>query len=203
MNYDGWQSRLAPYLRRWGNDIESRWGDLMTRLNVGDAVTGQVIVKAHFGAWVDIHVGFPALIELPYIRGLTPERYRADDWCPLNSILTARVLGIASSLHQIRLAQVRQVHSTITPDEHERLTLLVEGIRSLDEAIARLGQPSHDLPEGRLSFEPVGGVKQRHRVLVYEDISESARVFVVDHGEMPPVFDFGIKHLGEEEYEGD
>jgi hypothetical protein len=175
----------------------------MCRLNVGDAVTGEVIVKAHFGAWVDIHVGFPALLELPYIRGLTSDRYRADDWCPLKSILTARVLGFASSVHQICLAQVRQVHSTVAPDEHERLTRLVDGIRSLDEAVARLGEASQDLPEGQLSFEPVGGVKQSHRVLVYDGLSESARVFVVDHGEMPPVIDFGIKHLGEEEYEGD
>jgi hypothetical protein len=201
MNYEGWQTELAPYLQRWSTDVDSRWSALITRLHVGELVTGEVIVKAHFGAWVDIGVGFPALIELPYIRGLTPERYRDDDWCSRGSTLHARVLSFTTSLNQVRLAQVRQLHSTITRSERVRLASLVAGIQSLDEAISRLGPPSQDLPAGQLSFEPIGGVEQRHRVLVYEDLSESARVFVVDNAGSEPKIDFGIKHLGEEELE--
>jgi hypothetical protein len=200
MNYDGWQNQLAPYLRRWGSDVDSRWAKLLARMRVGELVTGEVIVKAHFGAWLDIGVGFPALIELPFIRGLTPDAYAADDWCPLGSLLHARVLGFVTSAPQVRLAQVRQVYATITPSERERLFALVAGIGSLDEAIARLGPPSQDLPAGQLSFDPISGAELRHRVLVYEDLSESARVSVVDHADTAPQIDFGTKHLGEEEF---
>ena len=201
MSYDGWQKQLAPHLQRWDRDVDERWMALVARLHVGELATGEVIAKAHFGAWLDIGVGFPALLELPYIRGLTPDRYRADDWCPLGSVLDARILGFVASQHQVRLAQVRQVHSTITPGEHERLAALVAGIKSLDEAIARLGPPNQDLQAGQMSFDPIGGTQQ-HRVLVYADLSESVRVSFVEQAGSDPQIDYGTKHLGEEEFDG-
>jgi predicted RNA-binding protein with RPS1 domain len=197
MDYEGWQKELAPYLRRWGDDIDVRWSALLTRLRSGDTVTGEVIVKAHFGAWVDIGVDFPALIEIPYIRGLTPERYRADDWCPVGSAITARVLGFTQNLHQVRLAQVRQLWSTITPDERNRLESLVAGLRSISDVLERLGTPSQDLPKGRIAFDPSTSTRRSQGVLIYDTLSDSARVFVVDRPGESPEVEFRIKHIGE------
>jgi ribosomal protein S1 len=86
---------------------EREWSALKERVAVGQSVTGVVFAKAHFGAWVDLGVGFPALLEIPNIAGLTPERYRADDWCPIGSEVTADILSFRDSGHQIYLGQKR------------------------------------------------------------------------------------------------
>jgi hypothetical protein len=55
-------------------------------------------------------VGFPALLEILVMTRLTPERYRADDWCPLGSEVTAFVSNFDDKHHQIRLWQVPLGH---------------------------------------------------------------------------------------------
>src|SRR3954447_20761929 len=62
--------------------------------------------EPHFGAWVDLGVGFPALLEIIVIAGLTPERYRAGDWCPVGSEVSAFVGGFHDDSHQVGLWQV-------------------------------------------------------------------------------------------------
>ena len=74
---------------------------------MGQSVTGVVVAKAQFGAWLDIGVGFPALLEIVCIEGLTPQRYQADDWCPIGSEVTAFVSGFRDRDHQIHLWQVK------------------------------------------------------------------------------------------------
>ena len=83
------------------------WDALKQRLPIGQIVTGTVIAKAPFGAWLDIGVGFPALLLIPHIEGLTPERYRADEWCPLGSRVKAFVGGFTNRNFQIGVWQVR------------------------------------------------------------------------------------------------
>ena len=82
------------------------WQALQERVAVGQSVTGTVVAKAPFGAWIDLGVGFPALLEIVCIAGLTPERYRADDWCPIGSEVTAFVSGFRDRGHQVYLWQV-------------------------------------------------------------------------------------------------
>lgn len=84
----------------------SEWEALKRRLIVGQAVTATVVAKSPFGAWLDLGVGFPALLEIVVMAGLTPERYRADDWCPVGNELTAYVGGFRDDAHQIGLWQV-------------------------------------------------------------------------------------------------
>jgi hypothetical protein len=73
---------------------------------VGQSVTGTVVDKRPYGVWVDLGVGFPALLEVPSIAGMTREMYQAGDWCPIGSEVTASVLAFRDSGFQIYLGQV-------------------------------------------------------------------------------------------------
>ena len=86
------------------------WEGLEQRLAHGQSVTGTVVAKSPFGAWIDLGVGFPALLEIIVIADLTPERYRAGDWCPVGSEVTAFVGGFNESSCQVGLWQVPVGH---------------------------------------------------------------------------------------------
>lgn len=80
MDYSNWGRVLAerfPTERLSEAELahrEAEWVALKQRLPKGQQVTGVVIARAHFGAWLDIGVGFPALLEIVSIVGMTPER---------------------------------------------------------------------------------------------------------------------------------
>jgi predicted RNA-binding protein with RPS1 domain len=77
-------------------------------MSVGDKVTGVVIARAHFGAWIDLDVGFPALLQIIEILELMmPGAYRAGDWCPVGSVVSASVTGFLESPREIYLSQRR------------------------------------------------------------------------------------------------
>lgn len=113
MDYTNWGRALAerfPTDRMSEAELarnEEEWAALKFRLPTGQQVTGVVIAEAHFGAWIDIGVGFPALLEIVCFAGMTPERYRANDWCPIGSEVTAFVCSFKDRGHQIGLYQVR------------------------------------------------------------------------------------------------
>lgn len=108
MEYEDWglllEKRFPP---RDPAEDELQWATLKQRQAVGESVTGVVVARAPFGAWIDFGVGFPALLEIICIAGLTPERYRAGDWCLVGSEITTFVVGFDDRLHQIRLIQVQ------------------------------------------------------------------------------------------------
>jgi ribosomal protein S1 len=83
------------------------WKEVKQRLTVGMPVRGVVVARYPFGAFVDVGVGFPVLLEIIEIEGLTPEKYRAGDWCPKSSQVTARVMGFQDRDRQIHVSQVR------------------------------------------------------------------------------------------------
>jgi hypothetical protein len=108
MPYSDWGRLLSEHFpTREPAAIEREWTALKRRLSAGETVSGTVVAKAPFGAWIDIGVGFPALLEIILMEGLTPELYRADEWCPLGSEVTAFVGGFRDHAHQIGLWQVR------------------------------------------------------------------------------------------------
>jgi len=74
-------------------EAATAWEALKKRLPIDSVVEGTVYAKAAYGAWMDLEVGFPALLEIIYIEGLTPERYQAGEWCPIGSKVRAMVLG--------------------------------------------------------------------------------------------------------------
>ena len=107
MYADSWDGLSEEFPNRSAAGAEQAWKALKSRLSVGQSVTGVVVAKAHFGAWLDIGAGFPALLEITCIAGLTPERYRADDWCPVGSEVPAEVAGFDDRNHQVSLSQVK------------------------------------------------------------------------------------------------
>lgn len=81
------------------------WAALKSRLSLGQSVSGKVVQRESYGAWIDIGVGFPALLLLPRIRDLTGEQYRKDDWLPIGSIVEARLISFADQEHSLVITQ--------------------------------------------------------------------------------------------------
>ena len=107
MEYTDWGRLLAErFPARDAAEADRAWAAVKERLAVGQSVTGVVVARAP-SAWVDLGVGFPGLLEIIYIAGLTPERYWAGDWCPVGSEVAAFVGGFRDDGHQIGLWQVR------------------------------------------------------------------------------------------------
>jgi hypothetical protein len=50
-------------------------------------------------------VGFPALLEITAMAELTLERYRAGDWCPVGSRVTADLVMFRDTHRQVYLLQ--------------------------------------------------------------------------------------------------
>jgi ribosomal protein S1 len=106
MLYDNWKHLLDERFPPRDPDAAQRdWAALKKRIAVGQAISGKFVSKAHFGAWLDIGVGFPALLLITDVEGLTPERYRNDEWCAIGSPITAEVLLFNDSKQAIRVSQ--------------------------------------------------------------------------------------------------
>ncbi|PWQ96407.1 hypothetical protein [Leucothrix arctica] len=85
---------------------EDRWLGVTKDLERGDPVEGVVLAHSTFGVWVDIGLGFPALIEIIHIVNMTPEKYRKDDYYPPGSKIEAMIRSCTTRGHQIRLEQI-------------------------------------------------------------------------------------------------
>jgi hypothetical protein len=95
--------RLFPGYR--SGERAAAWEAAGARYPIGSSVQGIVVARYPFGVFVDIDAGFPALLEIVRMAGLTLERYRADDWCPVGSAVEAFVGGHGE--RQIGLWQVQ------------------------------------------------------------------------------------------------
>ncbi|HAA55396.1 MAG TPA: hypothetical protein DCE42_11605 [Myxococcales bacterium] len=96
-------------------DASERWKVVQETLHIGQVVHGRVIAKAPFGAWIDIGVGFPALLLITYIADLTPKQYQNDDWCPLHTNITCTI----RALHEMKIALAAET-STPKSDEEKQ-----------------------------------------------------------------------------------
>jgi hypothetical protein len=101
MSNDSWSTTLRKHFKPLD---DKAWEEAKQKLD--QQVTGTVVAKAAFGAWVDIGVGFPALLEIPHIAGLTHEQYQNDEWCPVGSTVSAHVTDFKDDLRQVRVQQV-------------------------------------------------------------------------------------------------
>ena len=72
-------------------ELESAWQAVVQSLNLGQSVTGKVVARADYGAWIDLGVGFPALLQTVMMQGMDHEMYLADEWCPVGSQVKAQV----------------------------------------------------------------------------------------------------------------
>src|SRR5438046_1722200 len=107
MEYEDWGELVTARFPPRDEAVAQReWESLRRRLAVGDSVTGVVVARAHSGAWVDIGAGFPALLAITAMAGLTPEQYQAGDWCPVGSEVAAEVSMFRDQSRQIYLRQI-------------------------------------------------------------------------------------------------
>lgn len=105
--YDDWLDVLSERFPARDPDTTLRnWGELRSRFVIGQAVTGVVVTRAPFGAWLDPGLGFPALIAITGLSDLTPESYRTGVWCPVGSEVVGFVVGFQEHpFRQVRLSQ--------------------------------------------------------------------------------------------------
>lgn len=104
MDYSDWGKKLVKHFGVPTKDRDA-WDILKSKYSIGDKVTGIVIAKAHFGAWNDIGVSFPALLEIINIENLEPADYQNDMWCTVDSEVEAVICGFNEENFQIHLTQ--------------------------------------------------------------------------------------------------
>ena len=101
-----WEKVLVDRFGDYESEVhEERWAHVTKKLRRGDHIEGEVLVHSTFGAWVDVGLGFPALIEIIHIIGMTPEIYKNDSYYPPGSKIQAMVRSCTTRGHQIRLEQ--------------------------------------------------------------------------------------------------
>lgn len=67
-----WEDDIRACFPEWGDSQPNpRWPEVRAGLQIGQVVRGTVIARAPFGVWLDIGVGFPALLLVPNMRGAT------------------------------------------------------------------------------------------------------------------------------------
>ena len=96
-------SRLFPDWLSASRSAE--WESMKQRLTIGQTVTGIVIAKSPFGAWIDLGCEFPALLLIPEISELTPKKYQTDDWLPIGCEVSAWIIWFQDRDHEIMLSQ--------------------------------------------------------------------------------------------------
>ena len=78
-----WQDDIRALFPEWGrSEPNVRWPEVRAGLQLKQVVRGQVIARAPFRVWIDIGIGFPALLLVPNMRGaklrpITFENYPA------------------------------------------------------------------------------------------------------------------------------
>ena len=107
--YDGWREILAERFPKYDSrQRDTEWAQVKQKLTIGQSIIGAVMARAPFGAWIELGIDFPALLAITVIADLTPERYRAGEWCPIGTEVTAFIVAFDDRNHQVRLSQVRQ-----------------------------------------------------------------------------------------------
>ncbi len=104
MNYNDWDKKLKKYLSNFELN-ETKWEQVKKELKIGEMVSGMVICRAPFGAWIDIKMEFPALLEIIFIKDLTPSNYESGYWMKEGEVIEAYVTGFRNDSRQIYLSQ--------------------------------------------------------------------------------------------------
>jgi hypothetical protein len=91
--------------------------------------------------------------------------------------------------------------ATIPVEEKTRLGALTHGIKTIEEAIAKLGQPEEDNPAG-VMVEKGGDTEhpptvEKFRQLIYSNLSKVAHVYVVDYRKEKVRISFQGKEIGD------
>ena len=74
--FKDWRVQLDTHFGDWKSKTEA-WVKVAATLKPGMPVTGTVIARAPFGAWIDIGLEFPALLETIRVPNLNYQDYQA------------------------------------------------------------------------------------------------------------------------------
>lgn len=117
MNTINWNEKLLELFEDYLSPIHNaKWEQVKRDYPVGKEITGKVLVHAPFGIWVDVGLGFPALLEIIVIEGLTPLQYQRDDYCPVGECVEATISHYVDSRRQVYLKQTDWPRSKKDPE---------------------------------------------------------------------------------------
>jgi hypothetical protein len=96
MEATNWSDRIEElFPRRREASADSTWLSVKQQLAIDQVVQGVVVARAHFGAWIDLGLGFPGLLLVPYIDYEQAAQCIAGEFCPVGMSLQAFVAGFA------------------------------------------------------------------------------------------------------------
>jgi hypothetical protein len=120
---EAFQVKVSDDLRQFFGDYLSEkndedWEGLKSVLRPGESVSGKVVARYRFGVFVDLCVGFPALLEVIQFERARVFRYTSLDTYPaVGSKVRATVVWFDDGERQIKLTQLPQ---PCTPDSGTR-----------------------------------------------------------------------------------
>ena len=87
-------------------EMEANWNALKRRLPIGASVNGRVVHRESFGVFVDIGVGFPALILVVRLKNADMTPYTSMDMYPaVNAEVDGRIYVFDDDKHQVGVTQ--------------------------------------------------------------------------------------------------
>lgn len=94
--------------------MDQKWEAVKTTLKHGVEVTGKVIARVPFGIFLDIGVGFPALIRVHDLKNADVRPYTSMEMYPTpGSNTTGTVIGFNDRNRQIDLTQRHSSRPTL------------------------------------------------------------------------------------------
>lgn len=95
-----------PFDDHLSSSRAAEWAVVRSEVGVGESVRGRVIARRPFGVFVDIGVGFPALLEVLQFGDARKRRYRFEDYPAVGDTITARVVAFRDWNRQVALTQL-------------------------------------------------------------------------------------------------
>jgi hypothetical protein len=104
---ENWGKELKNAFPDWdaGKSNHDSWDEAVDDLQIGEEVSGTVVDRAPFGIFVDIGVGFPALLQIIMIREFDRDQYFFGDGWPIGADVKANIRGLGKEVHEIFLEQ--------------------------------------------------------------------------------------------------
>ena len=101
---------VVEFERLFGDHLspekERDWAAARSRLVVGKSVNGRVIARRLFGVFVDVGVGFPALLPVIQFEDARQRCYNFEDYPAIGELIKARVVGFDDQNRQVGLTQL-------------------------------------------------------------------------------------------------
>ena len=89
------RSGLSAFFPDWNTDAATvRWASAKDQLAIGQQVQGLVVARAPFGVWVDIGIGFPALLLVPEMLAPRGDPIHFTDYAPKGSTVYASIASL-------------------------------------------------------------------------------------------------------------